>query len=349
MGEDDHDDLFGGDGNDTLVGGDGGDILMGGAGNDVLFGGGDNIMDDNVDMRYADTLTGGEGMDEMHGGAGNDVVNADFADLGNTASTAKTVFVKTGLTGGDGMDTISFEGEKANEGSTVGVTELDLYGTGGFENFIGSEANDVVTQAGAMDDDYMGSMFEGRGGNDMFTGDTKNDLDVDHDSNPATPAITGRNDKVYGGAGNDTLKGGGGDDMIDGGEGNDSLDGGGGMDTIVGGNGDDMINGGDNKAGDMDVLTGGAGSDTFTWGDGDTITDFEVHGDVDIELPQSANGDDRPHDFVELSRTEDGKLQVTLDAGAGNNAGQTMYFEGIALPDTQAARDLLIDDMFDLM
>ena len=149
--------------------------------------------------------------------------------------------------------------------------------------------------------------------------------------------------------------------MLDGGAGNDMLDGGPGKDTVKGGAGNDMIWGGDvadlttsppvnADDGVADELTGGAGMDTFAWGDKDTITDFEVHGDADIDLGITTSTDpqDRPHDFVELSRTADGKLQVTIDAGAGDRAGETMYFEGIALPGTQAARDLLIDDMFDL-
>ncbi len=165
--------------------------------------------------------------------------------------------------------------------------------------------------------------------------------------------ITGRNDMVYGGAGVDTLNGGAGDDMLDGGEGNDSLTGGAGKDTLMGGAGDDMLNGGaDGATAAADVLTGGAGKDTFTWGDGDTVTDFQVHGDDDIVLTGLvtvvAGTGDRPSDFIELSRTEDGKLQAEIVAGQPG-AGQVMYFEGIALPGTQDARDLLVDDMFDLL
>ena len=396
MGEIGHDDLFGGKGNDKLEGGDGGDILKGEAGNDMLYGGvaaADGTAAaaaDDPDKRYADTLEGGAGMDTMHGGAGDDMIIADFADLG---ALAALTFPATGqpvpaasITGGSGMDTISFEGEKdypagsaaATTPGTTGGVLINLYdATQMIEHFVGSERNDIVTQADAdfTDDDavaaglqvnpidYTGSMFKGEGGNDRFTGSSgavAPDGGFNHDGDPKTPAITGRNDTVYGGDGNDMLDGNAGADMLDGGAGNDKLDGGAGMDTVMGGAGDDMIWGGNvtdlaadtianTDDGVADVLSGGAGMDTFAWGDKDTITDFEVHGDTDIDLGITASATiTRPHDVVELSRTADGKLQVTLSENAGANAGQTMYFEGIALPGTQAARDLLIDDMFDL-
>jgi Ca2+-binding RTX toxin-like protein len=395
MGEDGHDDLFGGKGNDKLEGGDGGDILKGEAGNDMLYGGIDTRGPDGTagnaddltdpDMRYADTLEGGAGMDTMHGGAGDDMIIADFADLGDIAAAdlaarllslnfpATGEVVPASITGGPGMDTISFEGEKdypvgsaaANTPGTTGGVSINLYdATQSIEHFTGSERPDIVTQinqhgtagtpaAPLTLEQYGGSEVRLGGGNDMFTGGTGV---VDHDGVATTPTV-GRNDMVYGGEGKDTLDGGAGDDMIEGGVGNDSLTGGAGKDTIMGGAGDDTINGGSDGTLEIadpttyaaDVLTGGGGEDTFIWGHKDTITDFQVHGDADIDLGiTGTDPQDRPHDFVELSRTADGKLQVTIDASVTGRAGETMYFEGIALPSTQAARDLLIDDMFDL-
>ena len=364
-----HDDLFGGDGADVLEGGDGGDKLYGGAGNDMLYGGIDiagpdgdrTATDDNLadpDMRYADTLEGGAGMDSMHGGAGNDMIRADFADLGGLDTLIFPTAgqqVPASISGGTGMDTISFAGEKDYPAGAAaaladpmpnGGVLINLYDTAqSIEHFTGSERNDVATQENATAVDYAGSTFKGMGGSDTFTGGAiAIDPVVDHDNNPKTPAITGRNDMVYGGAGDDTLDGGAGDDMIYGDGDDDDLDGGAGMDTLMGGAGDDTLDGGDG----MDVLTGGSGSDTFTWGDGDTITDFNINEDNRIDLDTeitSIVGFDNAGD-ISLDR-HNGMLRVTLEA-AYNGDDQVMYFEGIALPSSTDAQSALINELFDL-
>ena len=153
--------------------------------------------------------------------------------------------------------------------------------------------------------------------------------------------------ELAGGAGSDTLQGGNGRDTLVGGNGDDSLVGGMHGDMLDGGAGRDMLDGGAGR----DTLTGGSGRDTFIWGNDDTITDYQVQGDVDIDLGltiSNADGTERPHHYVELSQTEDGDLMAKLSANAPQNAGEWMIFEGIALPDTQLSRNLLIDDMFDL-
>ena len=374
-GEADHDKLYGGDGTDTLEGGDGADMLDGGKGNDKLYGGarrggtGENVVDQHAlpandpDRGYDDTLMGGEGndllyggggadmldggagKDSLHGGAGNDTIKADFADLGNTATTAATDFDADGvaLTGGAGIDTISFAGEKANKGSMAGVTDLQLYGTAeGFENFIGSEANDVVTQGNTpalaagtptAPMTYTGSRFEGRGGNDTFTGST----DTADPDGEGPKAATGRPDMVYGGAGNDSLSGGAGNDMLDGGAGNDTLLGGTGDDMLTGGAGNDSLNGG---AG-ADTLEGGAGSDTFVWGNGDTIKGFNVNEDERIDMtgagvtPTAANTTFDMHN---------GMVRVTI--GSGGDAQSMMFDGGISMPTSDYQEGILLTELF---
>ena len=294
-----HDDLNGDDGNDVLSGGDGSDSLTGGAGNDDLFGGSSwDIQRDattgipadagltpptgftDADSRYDDTLDGGAGRDFLYGGAGDDVLigglglDTLYGGAGDdTLHTSRDVATDTTLSpaddyininGGDGVDTVSYADQK------VGVTVILHDGDTGttvrnIENFIGSEGDDVVTQAdlpaGGTEADpavVLGSNFEGRGGNDMFTGIAGT---VDHDAVATTPAV-GRNDTVMGGAGKDTLDGGGGNDMLDGGSEDDTLSGGVGMDTLKGGSGNDTIDGEDGQ----DILYGGSGNDTFMWG-----------------------------------------------------------------------------------
>ena len=75
--------LDGGDGNDTLLGGGGGDTLLGGDGND--------------------TLRGGTGRNDVQGGVGND-------RLVLTVDRPATAAERDVLAGGDGIDTLSFEG-----------------------------------------------------------------------------------------------------------------------------------------------------------------------------------------------------------------------------------------------
>jgi Ca2+-binding RTX toxin-like protein len=69
----------------------------------------------------------------------------------------------------------------------------------------------------------------------------------------------GRNDYLFGGAGDDNLSGQGGDDYLEGNAGTDTLEGGEGADTLLGGSGEDRLDGG---AGN-DQFDGGAGADTY--------------------------------------------------------------------------------------
>ncbi len=118
------DELNGGAGADTLNGDDGADLLIGETGNDILRGG---IGNDQLyaGMRYTslesdvgttnalygedgdDSLIAREGQDLLDGGAGADVLSSGEDD---TAAGGDT------LLGGDGNDTISFNGDLLADG-----------------------------------------------------------------------------------------------------------------------------------------------------------------------------------------------------------------------------------------
>src|SRR5262249_24138808 len=101
------DQLFGGIGDDLVTGGADDDILSGGLGNDTLFGG-----------PGQDQLLGDEGDDVLWGGISNVAdpkVSRDLA-TGLLAAGVDATLVGTNppadvISGGDGKDTISFEGE----------------------------------------------------------------------------------------------------------------------------------------------------------------------------------------------------------------------------------------------
>ena len=377
-GQEGHDDLYGGDGKDLLNGGDGSDMLYGGKGNDSLYGGAnnENLTADPpvvVDSRYADTLEGGEGTDVMHGGNGKDFLVADFADLAGSNAISSLTFPAAGqavpntITGGPGVDTISFEDEEAYPAGstptpvdTTGGVQIQLYGTNNaIEHFIGSERADVVTQAAQHStagtvaiplrlDQYGGSDVHLEGGNDRFTGGENT---IDHDGLASTVAV-GRNDTVYGGEGKDTLNGSDGNDMLYGENHDDELSGGGGSDKLSGGGGNDKLHGDTATTDDgvADVLTGGAGSDAFSWGDKDTITDFNVKEDSQIDLSaagplENAVGGISLANIQLDSHVQGGVSGVRATLLTGDT-GETMFFAGLSLPTTDAAQEVLLDELF---
>lgn len=129
----------GDNGNDILKGTSGDDILLGLGGNDLLKGSG------GIDALFGgdgnDKLDGGKGDDEMVGGKGNDLFLPGDADSGADA-----------MDGGAGIDTVSY----ANFATATGIylalsTNNEIGGDDavgdtffGIENFIGSEASDII-------------------------------------------------------------------------------------------------------------------------------------------------------------------------------------------------------------
>lgn len=133
------DDMWGGEGNDQMLGGAGNDQMLGGFGNDQMFG----DFDD-------DQMWGGSGNDEMYGGSGNDEVNDEIGDdtYINTPGSADTIIDEAGI------DTLDFSPAASGITIDMDLTDVDqvvdaagntVRLEGQFENFIGSEFDDVVS------------------------------------------------------------------------------------------------------------------------------------------------------------------------------------------------------------
>ncbi|TNC45210.1 calcium-binding protein [Mumia zhuanghuii] len=168
----------------------------------------------------------------LNGGPGNDTLR----------STGKGYSY---FYGGDGADTVTFEGlsipvratidgnfDDGPTGSEPGYINADV------ENLTGGSANDVLRGGPAV----LGMLKGGPGADTMYAG-------------PAGSAL-------FGGTGNDTLVGGAGVDFLAGEAG---------ADTLYGGAGDDHIYVDDGAPGD--TITCGAGNDTVTLDAGDTLRD----------------------------------------------------------------------------
>ncbi len=154
--------------------------------------------------------------------------------------------------------------------------------------------------------------------------------DVALTSTITTPATTGGNDLLQGGAGNDTISGGAGTDFLSGGIGTDLLDGGSGNDTLAGGDGNDTLDGGtgnDSLLGeggdDLFRLSSATGAQTIAGGEtgegiGDTLDASALSGGVTLTLatPESGaiSGGGLTVNFAEIER-------VVLTAGADTAAG----------------------------
>ena len=310
-----NDRLFGEAGNDTINGGIGNDTVNGGNGNDRLFGqGGRDFMNGGAgnDLLNGgignDTLNGSFGNDTLNGGAGQDTVN--YTNFGQAVTITPTGIIEKAngetdllvdverIVGADGqinvIDSSSVSGTVSLD-VDLSLEQLTINGVPGIgslnfevENFVdvfGTDQADTIVG----DDDLLGNILEGNGGNDFIDGGAENDT---LDGGAGDDFLTGGDgdDDLTGGDGNDDLNGDAGNDFIDGGFGNDFLTGGDGDDDLTGGDGDDILVGAnpfnfDAGSGESDVLTGGTGADLFILGDsfeayylGDsfvTITDFD--------------------------------------------------------------------------
>lgn len=267
------DTLFGGEGNDTISGGSGNDNIGGAEHDDLLVGDSGN-----------DTISGGAGADIVQGGAGADSMSG----------------------GADGRDVLSYYDSTA--GVVVSYTFGDTttgaggYAAGdrinGFNDFIGSNFNDVFTDtaAGTIAFGYNANVVLGAKGNDRLTlggGDDEGDGGEGADSvygGAGNDALAGSQgfDRLYGGADQDSLSGGTDGDSLFGDAGRDSLAGDAGVDWLYGGTENDNLSGGASGdylygGGGRDRMLGGAGADRFVfqrWAEsGTTATTRDVIGD----------------------------------------------------------------------
>jgi Ca2+-binding RTX toxin-like protein len=285
--------LYGNDSANTLRGGPGDDYLDAAGGNDWLYG------ESGVDL-----LRGGFGADYLSGGnmingccepdtaswAGRtNPVTASIDFQSNDGESGENDYVASdveNLTGGNGSDTLTGNGQGNKLSGGIGNDSLD--GKGGGEppgspglfvsdSLQGGSGNDTINggPAGSFSDQVDGGI-----GTDLLSYQARTDhleiwLDGSNEGEDeitgvenvkdgsASDVIVGNDDGnvLYGYGGNDTMLGKGGVDILYGMDANDSLYGGSGHDLLSGLDGADTLDG----EADDDYLAGGAGFDTATY------------------------------------------------------------------------------------
>ena len=267
------DDTIDGDGNANLLKGlDGADMINGHGKDDTILPNrpamdmnGDGILDSNTaDGNPNDPVTP-DGLDVVDGGEGNDTISYE----GEASGEAVTVDLSTVVPAiADDPTTPGNEARIAHVAAQVGTQTV------GDESTLGDTDRIKVTGTGMDDDPYVSTIENVTGGfgNDVLTGDTRANILT---GGAGGDTLRGEADTVTEMGGDDTLNGGAGADMLYGGPGNDTLNGGDDNDeTMQGGPGNDTLDGGKGT----DTLNGGAGKDTFIINrkDVDTIADFEA-------------------------------------------------------------------------
>ena len=219
--------LTGNAGKNTLDGGTGTDTLAGGSGDDtyVIDSSGDVVAENvagGVDLVQSKvTYTLGAEVEHLTltdadaiNGTGNALNNKI---IGNSAANV--------LTGNDGNDTLSGDGDTAVGGADT------LVGGKGDDVYIVDHSSDVITEAAGEGTDRV--EIELSGTYDMAT----KAANVENATllGTSNSGITGNsaNNVLVGNSGANTLSGGVGDDWLDGGAGNDTLAGGTGNDVFV--------------------------------------------------------------------------------------------------------------------
>ncbi len=248
---------------------------------DALFSNGIKLnLNQLLALRYAGTYF-------------DDVLNASAETTGVNTNllTGNDSFIGSEyndtVSGGDGIDTISYKG--AGSAVTVSLAVTTAQNTGGagtdtitgFENLIGSAYDDTLTG------DANDNVIEGGAGNDILSGGAGIDtLSYSGASSAVQVNLANAASQFTGSAGydtvsgfenltgsnyNDTLTGDVNDNVIDGGNGNDTIDGGAGNDTLIGGAGTDTLTYSSAASGVSVNLgittaqnTGGSGKDTIS-------------------------------------------------------------------------------------
>ena len=231
-----NDRAFGGYAADTFFGGEGDDFFYGRQGIDTAYGwNGNDVLHG---AQNDDLLYGQSGNDFIYGGPGNDLI---LGDQGNDR-----------LFGLDGDDELS--GGAGND---------FVAGNAGLDALFGDAGNDVL-RGGDDADELFGGV-----GSDLLLADDGNDTSYGGAGVDYIFDLAGKENKLYGDAGNDLLRGGSGSDEIHGGDGNDRLFGGDGDDSLYGDANVDYLNGGRGRDGlfggidTADRLIGGEDDDRF--------------------------------------------------------------------------------------
>ena len=314
-------DVDGGIGTDTLMNIEN---VKGSHGNDLIDGNDEN----NV-------LMGLDGTDTINGHGGNDTIFPNrpvivvdgglLANVANTAGTPPEVDGEDVVDGGDGSDTISYDGE-----NTMVTVDLDMVVPAvpaDLDNdveaviahvraTVGTDDDAVVDMIkveniGTVDEPNLVSTIENVTGglfNNTITGDARANILVggwradtlNGEKDPST-ADDGGDDTLIGGAGDDTLNGGPGDDTLDGGIGDDTLNGNAGNDTLIGGAG-------------TNTFTGGVGDDYYEVmrGDGASVTESaDADGGMD-SLRYIATADDPETDDADESKMGVGTTTASI-------------------------------------
>jgi hypothetical protein len=275
----------------TLIGGSGTDLaIVGGTRlNDTITVGGSGISVASTEGNYSVAFTGVESIN-VNGGnpvgtSGDDlfIVPADLA-------------LPVSVDGGDGTDTLTFNGTTSGDDITIGTSSVtcgstvvtssntekriinggagadtisassstsavSINGEAGTDSLTGGSAADLLTGGNDADNisggGGMDTIYGGAAADNIWGGDAR-DLIYGDAGNDVILAGDG-NDVVYGGENADAIYGDAGDDNIHGDAGNDWIEGGAGTDTLYGDSGDDFFNADD---GEEDELWGGGGWDS---------------------------------------------------------------------------------------
>ncbi|HUL98326.1 MAG TPA: calcium-binding protein, partial [Mycobacterium sp.] len=220
-------------------------------------------------------------------GPGNDLIDGQGGD--DLIVSGLTPDGSDRITGGDGLDTVSYADRTANMLVHIGVGTNFLQEDtvfGDVESVIGGHGNDILAgNSGA-------NVLRGGGGDDVLVGDIGADVldggvGIDTaDYNTRTANLTVRLDNLA----NDGAAGEA-DNVINtekilGGSGNDTLVGDKFRNTLVGGPGNDTLLGVDQD----DVLDGGPGTDLIDGGNGNDTTTYADHtGPLTVSLDDVAN------------------------------------------------------------
>jgi len=240
-GRDGSDILTGNDGDDTLLGGEGDDRLLGGVGNDTIDGGNDGANGDwidysgstnaiNINLRADADHATGEGTDQISGIEHIDVSNDENGNVVQGDANDNS------FVAGIGEDSLSYDG--STDAVTIDVDAGTSSGDGAdvfvdFENFIGSNQNDILRNDSVKDDTNFKS-FDGKSGIDTadYTASSQ-DITVDLNGNTsATLTVAGTTTDELSNV--EIIKTGSGDDtfILTSTTGLDTLDAGGGTDTL---------------------------------------------------------------------------------------------------------------------